>query len=130
MRDHAIPSGTPANLRPYVKAVGVKNTVQFLLAFGGTELNPSRRVTERSAVAKKFGLDFAQKIADLSGEYGWQPRVPLASEWVAQQLILSGHTVADVARRLRVADTTVRRWTVDERERRDIDQLKQLRLPL
>lgn len=103
----AFPKPT-AQVQPHFDALGPDMTVEFLLAFGGAEITVSRNPQGRSDLEKLVGHEAAKALGER-----WhllQRRVPLAQKWLAKALASRGLSTAAIARRLRVADTTVRRW--------------------
>lgn len=97
----------PAHVEPYVRVLGPERAVDFLLAFGGSEVCLPRRPGPRSAVARVVGTEAVARLAALD----LPARVPTAKPWIAAVLRAQGLPVAEIARRLHVSDVTVRRWT-------------------
>jgi hypothetical protein len=103
----------PREAVPYVRALGVERAVKLFEIFGGASLYIAANPSPRSSAAKVIGADGVRALyAALSGrETGTQNvRIPLAKRWVARQLVRGGMPVSKVARRLHVADKTVRAW--------------------
>jgi hypothetical protein len=98
----------PANVAPHADALGPEAAVRFLPAFGGAELYVPERPGPDTAAAALIGQDGMRALHAVSGRL--QPRVPLANRWLAMMLAWQGHSTAEIARRLRATDTTVRRW--------------------
>lgn len=98
----------PAQIAPYVEAMGIATTVQFLMNFGGAELYIAYDPKGRSELEALIGQKNAQRL----GRQGHllQRRVPLAKPWVAAVMRASGASVTMIARRLHVSDVTVRKW--------------------
>jgi hypothetical protein len=113
--------GVPANIEPFVKVLGVDLAMVFLMEFGGAELYIAKRPQERGRLAQLVGHEKAAELA-LAAEF-LPRRIPLAKAWMARTLLTQGHSVADIARRLRVSDVTVRKFTSDEREARQLSFL-------
>lgn len=99
---------TPANLRPYVKALGVKGAMALFLSVGGSEIYLPKERSRRSLAARTIGPENADKLASEMG-YGYY-KVPLAREWVAKVMRAQGESNAEIARTIRVDIATVRRW--------------------
>lgn len=108
-RPHPKPT---AQVEPYFQVLGPELTVEFLLQFGGAELNFSTNPKGRSAVEKLIGPDKTKALAE-SPNRALQKRVPLAKQWLARVLHWQGHSAADIARTLRVSDVSVRGWLKD-----------------
>ena len=101
-------AAVPGAVRPYVEAIGVDASVDLLLAFGGAELYIAETPGVRSKVAALIGPEKARALGRVLGR--GSIRVPTAKRWLAGELKRRDWTVADIARRLKVADWTVRRW--------------------
>lgn len=96
----------PAHLAPYVSILGIDLTIDYLLAFGGSEKYVAVREANRSAVIALVGAEKAKRLADAN----LPRRVPLAKKWIAQVFHFRGFHVAEIARTLHVSDVTVRRY--------------------
>jgi hypothetical protein len=105
-----LPSGNhvkvPANIEPFVRVLGVDKAVEFLLAFGGAELYLAKTPSGRSELARLVGRDKAGELAE-AAEF-LPRRVPLAKRWIALTLKKQGLPHAQIARKMRVSDVTVR----------------------
>ncbi len=101
----------PAQLDAIVEALGVDDTVEFLLAFGGAELYVSKRPRVTSPVAQKFGLQKAQALGKVADRL--PRRIPVQKLWLAQWFQSKGLSVAEIARKLHVTDVTVRKYLGD-----------------
>lgn len=110
----------PAHLCAYVEVLGVDEAIRFLLTFGGGDIYYANDPKGNSALAKAFGLDVARKMGRRANAEGWPRRVPLGKKWIAQVLITRGLPVAEVSRKLHMADTTVRDWTKPQRDDRQL----------
>lgn len=108
----------PANIEPFVRVLGVEKAIDFLLEFGGAELYIAKRPQECGRLARLIGPVKAAELAEAAD--GLPSRIPLAKEWLARTLLTQGLPVAEVARRLRVSDVTVRRMTKIERADRQM----------
>ncbi|MGD9864377.1 MAG: hypothetical protein AB7S99_14305, partial [Pseudodonghicola sp.] len=62
----------------------------------------------RGEAVNLIGSENLSQLGDKIGAA--KTRVPLANEWIARILAWQGHPAAAIARRIRVSDTTVRRW--------------------
>jgi DNA-binding transcriptional regulator YiaG len=98
----------PANLEPYVRVLGVDLAIMFLTEFGGAELYLARQPKGRSRVAKLIGTERAALLAEAAEHL--PRRVPLGKRWIAQVYRERGLSTAEIARRLRTSDVTVRGW--------------------
>ncbi|RVT83348.1 helix-turn-helix domain-containing protein [Rhodobacteraceae bacterium CCMM004] len=103
----------PAHVAPYVDALGIETAIEFLLAFGGSALYTPATPRQRGAFALKFGMDAARALSARADRL--QPRVPLASRWLAQCLAAEGRSVQDICRILRTLNTTVRSYLKDNK---------------
>lgn len=103
----------PANVRPYVEALGVDDAVRFLLKFGGSEIylpsgEPCKRNGEDSMAVRLIG---AEKVMALSEQLGGGYfKVPLANRWIGETLYMNGRKCAEIARMVRADVSTVSRW--------------------
>ena len=106
---HPVPAGTPAEVAPYVRAVGVDQAVEVVLAFGGAPLYFARNASSRSTVAKIVGT---KGVEALERELGAGTlRVPLVKAWVARHLKdAHGMSAQAIARKLHTTDVTVRSY--------------------
>jgi hypothetical protein len=103
----------PANVAPYVAALGPDAAVRFLLAFGGAEFYFAARPGPDNAAVDVIGIDGVRALAAFSDKLHQRQRVPLANRWLAKMLAWQGHSIAEIARRLRASDSTVRKWVRD-----------------
>lgn len=116
-----------AQVAPYVDALGLDLALDFLLAFGGSEIYLAVDPKSRSRVAAVVGKEKAAALAQV--DHLLPRRVPLASQWIAAVLHVKGWSKQDIARRLRTTDVTVRGWLNDPtpgakpRRKGDPDQL-------
>lgn len=97
----------PAHIEAYVEVLGPDLAMEFFLRFGGTELyfGPSPK---RSMILDLTG---PEKLAMLSERLGGgYINLPIPKRWIAQQLDLRGVSRAEIARKLHVDQSTVRRW--------------------
>ena len=98
----------PANLAPYVQALGTAGAVDFFLRFGGSQIYLPRTASERSKAAKEIGIDKVARLAEAMGD-GYI-KVPLARQWIAAKLRAKGESDNEIARIVRADVATVRRW--------------------
>ena len=111
----ALPMPKPtAQVEPFFEVLGPELTVDFLLQFGGADLNLSADPKGRSAVERLIGADKVKALAE-SRNRAMQKRVPLAKRWLARMLHWQGRSAADIARTLRATDVSVRGWLKDGR---------------
>lgn len=97
-----------AQVAPYVDALGLELAVEFLLFFGGADLELGKSPSERSQIVALIGREKALALAE--GSWRLQRRVPLAKRWLTAVLHWQGHSNAGIARRLRISDVTVRNY--------------------
>lgn len=102
---------TPVQIAPFVTVLGVDGAVEFLLEFGGAELQFSRNPRETSQLAKLVGLENARALGDLAS--GLPARIPLQKRWLAKVMHAKGLSIAQIARKLRTQDKTVRAYLKD-----------------
>jgi hypothetical protein len=97
-----------AQVKPHVDAFGPDLAVEFLLAFGGAPLAVPANPKGRSRLEALVGPDRVRALAGQS--HLLQSRVPIAKRRLAACLAWQGHWVSEIARRLRVSDSSVRKW--------------------
>ena len=114
----------PAQLEAIVEALGIDDAVAFILAFGGTELYIARAPTGENPIAKQFGLQKAQALSKVAGRI--PPRIPLQKPFLAKYFCAKGLTNSEIARKLHVADHTVRRYLAGGPKRKppELDQFQ------
>jgi hypothetical protein len=98
----------PANIEPYVRALGLERAVAFLLAFGGAPGYFSARPTAGSKIAEVIGADGVQALAETLGKGQW--KIPTAKPWIAQVRDAQGVSIFAIARELHVVEDTARKW--------------------
>lgn len=103
---------TPAEIAPIVEVLGEDGAVDFLLEFGGAELTFSKNPREGSMVSQEVGQDRARLLGEHASHL--PPRIPLAKRWLAKILDNRGLSQAQIARKLRVQDKTVRAYLKDK----------------
>lgn len=114
----------PAQIERYVAVLGVDDTIDFLLTYGGAELYMPRNPAPDHHLAQRFGVQRARDLARVSEVL--PRRVPLQKPWIAAVLHARGLPKSEIARKLHVADKTVRDW-LNPRDPRDPPS--QLNLP-
>ena len=101
----------PANLRPYVKVLGVENAVRFFLTLGGSQVYLARSRTQGGMVTEIVGEANVIKLCDeMVNAEGQYVKVPLARRWIAEVMYLDGKNANEIARTVRADVSTVRRW--------------------
>lgn len=98
----------PANLAPYVEALGAPGALDFFLRFGGSQIYLPKTPSARSKAAREVGVDNVTRLAQAIGD-GYI-KVPLARQWIAAQLRAAGDSDNEIARIVRADVATVRRW--------------------
>lgn len=98
----------PANIEPYVEALGVDDAMRLFLSVGGSDIYLPRRSSPRSQAARTVGPDRVDKLAKVIG-YGYI-KVPLAKRWMAEVMKSQGVSTAEIARTIRTEVATVRKW--------------------
>jgi hypothetical protein len=99
----------PAHIQPYVTAIGIEKTVQFLLAFGGSYVYLSENPQDRSPVAQEIGRQATIDLAKEVGSGGF--RAPTGKPFIAGYLkYMKRMTTNAIARELHTSDVTVRSW--------------------
>ncbi|WP_209279418.1 helix-turn-helix domain-containing protein [Parasedimentitalea huanghaiensis] len=107
--DKDLPHPKPtAQVQPYFEALGLEDTLNFLEAFGGSEIYIAENPTPRSQVVDIVGHAKARALFALVERL--PARVPLAQQWRAQVYKSMGLKKAEIARKLGVTDVTVRKW--------------------
>ncbi|WP_048648966.1 hypothetical protein [Nitratireductor soli] len=109
----------PANIAPYVEALGTDDAVRLFLSVGGSDIYLPRRSSPRSLAARAIGPDRVDRLAQRFG-YGYI-KVPLARQWVASVMKANGASLAEIARTVRADVATVRRWLGPAEDHRQID---------
>ena len=105
----ALPYPKPtAQIEPYVEAFGIELAITFLLQFGGAELYVAKDPRGRSQLEALVGPERAKALG--ANDHRLQRRVPLAKPWLAACFATLGMGTAEIARTLRVSDTSVRKW--------------------
>ena len=111
VRKSASTFNVPRHLRGYVDVLGADLAVQFFLAFGGSVVYlAADRPQARSLISSILSPSQIRALANMTNGDKWV-RVPTAKPFIACHLRAGGMAVADIARKLHVADWSVRRWT-------------------
>jgi hypothetical protein len=97
-----------AQVAPYVDVLGTPLAIKFLILFGGAQVGLSQSPRGDGLVSRIIGKEHESALGQKLGSK--VNRVPLASKWLALCLRAEGETTAEIARRLRVSDVSVRRW--------------------
>lgn len=98
----------PAHVEPFVRVLGTEGAIEFLLTFGGAELYWAADPKGRSELAQLVGMEKARALGQ-AAEF-LPRRIPTAKPWIATVWAAQGLSKAKIARRLHVADKTVRAW--------------------
>lgn len=104
------PPRAPAQVQPFVDALGTDGAVTFLLAFGGAELYIPADPKGASALVHVMGLEAARALSAVAQQAIIPKRIPTAKPWIARVLFTRGLPKAEIARRLHASDVAVRRW--------------------
>lgn len=98
----------PEHISAYVDILGEDLAVEFFLQFGGAPVYLAANPKSRSSIAAVVGRDNASALAERLGP--GHLRVPIDKRWLAQRLHAKGEPVVAIARRLHIADVSVRRY--------------------
>lgn len=99
---------TPAQVEPYVEAIGLDDTITFILHFGGAQIYIGARPGNGSQVTKLLGIEKARALGAVHDRL--PSRVPLVKSWTAQVMFAKGLPIQEIARKMHSSDTAVRRW--------------------
>lgn len=100
---------TPANLLPFVEAIGADKACDLFLTLGGAQIYLSTSPRAEAKLAQAVGPDAAAVLGKALGP-GYL-RIPLAREWTARHLKEQrGLAISQIARTVRADEATVRRW--------------------
>ena len=105
----------PAQVAPFVEALGPELAMAFILRFGGSEVYLPKNPTEANALVAVIGTEGTRALHEL-GQTGWLPRrIPLANRWLAAMMAWQGHSVTEIAWTLRVSDVRIREYRREDR---------------
>lgn len=96
-----------AQVEPFHDVLGEDGTIDLLLEFSGTVLYLPKS-PRNSTLARRFGVERVAALAERLGEM--YVRVPSQNRWLAAILFQRGLSKADIARKLRISDVTVRKY--------------------
>ena len=96
-----------AQVAPYVEVLGLELAIAFLLRFGGAPLYLPQDPKGKSEVEKLLGH---VRLKELAARPGLQLRIPLAKRWLAEVLHWQGYSNAEIARKIRVTDGTIKNY--------------------
>jgi len=116
------PIRPPAHVEPYVNILGEDVAVEFLLNFGGAELYFKWNTEAKTELVDLIGVDAVKRLA--AAQSRLPRRVPKADSYIARVLITRGLTIAQVARKVRVTDNTVRSYLDPDRVKRPAPDYK------
>ena len=105
----------PAQVVVFVELLGLELTVEFLLAFGGSAIQLSRRPQEGNLLTEVLTLEQISALAEATGG-GWT-RVPVSKPFLCSYFSGKGMSISAIARKLHVTDTTVRNMLKREANR-------------
>lgn len=99
-----------AQVQLFVDALGIDGAIDFLLAFGGAELYLPQNPRPDSKLVEVVGIEAARRLGAMAQNVMVPDRIPTAKPWIARVLFSKGLPKAEIARKLHVADLSVRRW--------------------
>ena len=97
-----------AQVEVYADVLGPEKAVDFLLKFGGANLDFAKNPGPQSALVKAVGLEKARELGRRMNHT--RRRIPTAKPWLAQALKSRGLSGAEISRKLLTTDVTVRKW--------------------
>ncbi len=106
-KDHEFTAPVPANIQPFVRILGVDDTIELLLKLGGSDIYfPQSRTHVDALLANIIG----QERACLLGKALNQNivRVPVASTFICRHLKGAGRSVQEISRAVRLSNVAVR----------------------
>lgn len=102
---------TPSSAETFIRVLGEDLAAEVFLAEGGAEVWLGNGASGRSRLAERIGADGIAALGEALGQV--KVRVPTARPWLAARLRRKGLPVAEIARSLHAADTSVRRWLAE-----------------
>lgn len=106
----------PAQVAPFIQVLGIDGAIRFILAYGGAELVISANPRDANNLVEMLGKDAVQALAALTG---MPRRIPLVKPWLAAHFHAEGLSIAQIARKLRVSDVSVRNYFRKHAENRE-----------
>lgn len=104
----------PAELALFVDELGAEGAIELFLTMGGASCYFAERPQPGSEISRVIGAEGVCRIAARLKASGRREstriRVPLAKPWVSRYLYAEGWTIAEIARRVRVSDVTVKTY--------------------
>lgn len=97
-----------AQVEPYLNVLGFELTIEFLMTFGGADLDFPKMPTENHRLVKLVGLEKTIELTRSTNRH--RKRIPTAKPWLAQALFSQGLSKAEISRRLHTTDVTIRKW--------------------
>lgn len=107
-----------AQIAPIVQVLGIEEAIRFILAYGGAYLDIRNNPRETNQLVQMFGREAVEALAGLTA---LPRRIPLAKPWLSAYFHAQGLSTAQIARKLRISDVSVRnhlRRAAENRERR------------
>lgn len=103
----------------YVNVLGLELAATLFLNFGGTVVYFANRPQEHAALSQTIGSDACERISAELTRRSREPwaRVPLANLFLARFLRSQGNKTAQIARKLRISDWSVRRYLQSDDKR-------------
>lgn len=102
-----------AQIAVFVDVLGPEGALDFLLTFGGADLDFPKNPGKKSALARCVGVEKARALGR-AVDHG-RRRIPTAKPWLAAALKSRGLSHAEIARKLHTTDVTVRKWVNTQR---------------
>ena len=107
---------TQALLDKGVQVLGIEDAIRFILAFGGSIVDIRSNPRDSNEMVQMFGREAVEALAALTT---LPRRIPLAKPWLATYFHSQGLSIAQIARKLRISDVSVRNHLRREAEHRD-----------
>lgn len=119
-QDNRPPAPRPtAQVAPFVQVFGLEGAIRFLLAFGGAQLDVRGNPRDSNQLVQMFGREAVAELASLPTLPTLPRRIPLAKPWLAADFHAQGLSIAQIARKLRISDISVRTYLRREAENRE-----------